>query len=242
MKSKIENLVSRGFVDVEIENKYLDTTFSQRVELLRSELPTDRTLGARLLAGGSDLSAIDYLIQALIKEKKLYPKIEICNTLASFGKNAVIPLIGLLGKIGNNQYKKVSENEFKKNNYPLPRDIAARTLVRIGTEALPDLLRTLNSDNLSILSEAIDAIGFICFYKPQSNLFLLLKKCFYRNQDSDLIKWKIFRAMSAFSESVSFLKEQQKKTSNEYLLIEIRRSLLLIKQERKTNQIKIEIC
>jgi hypothetical protein len=234
MKSTIENLVNRGFVDVGVENKYLDTTFNQRVDLLKSELPANRTLGARLLTEYSDLSAIDYLIVALIKEKKLYPKIEICNTLSSFGKSAVVPLIGLLGKIGNNQYKKVSGTDFKKNNYPLPRDIAARTLVRIGSAAFPDLLITLNSNSLTILSEAIDAIGFICFYEHQDNIFGLLKKCYYRNQDNDLIKWKIFRAMSAFPESFSFLKEQQMKISNEYLLIEIRRSLMLIKKERKT--------
>ena len=116
MKSKIEQIENRGFVAAEIENKYLDTTFEQRVILLKSKLSTDRTLGARLLTKNSDLSTIDYLIDALIKEKKLYSKIEICNSLVSFGIDAIIPLIGVLGLIGNNQHKEVPKTDFKKDN------------------------------------------------------------------------------------------------------------------------------
>jgi len=229
MKRKIEQIENRGFIAPEIENKYLDTTFEQRIVLLKSKLPTDRTLGARLLTKNSDLSTIDYLIEALIKEKKLYSKIEICNSLVSFGINAVIPLIGLLGQIGNNQHREVPKIDFKKDNYPLPRDIASRTLIRIGAKAIPDLLKVLDSNNLIKLSEAIDTIGFICFYEPQINVFGFLIKCFDSHVDNNLIKWKIFRAMSAFPESESFLRRQLQ-LINEPLQLEIERSLSLIKK------------
>jgi len=229
MKSTTEQLESRGFIADGIEEKYRGKTFEQRVELLKSDLPTDRSLGARLLARYSDLKTIDYLIEALVNEKKLYSKIEISNSLASFGEKAVNPLIGLLGKIGNNQHKIVPETDFKKNNYPLPRDIASRTLIRIGKIALPDLLNSLNGNDLSNLSELIDTIGFICFYESQENIFDTLKNCFYRNEQNDLIKWKIVRAMSAFPESDSFLREQLQ-LSNESLKLEIERSLSLIKK------------
>lgn len=229
MKSRIKQIENRGFVAVGIEEKYFDTTFEQRIVLLKSKLSTDRTLGARLLTGNSDLSTIAYLIDALIKEKKLYSKIEICNSLVSFGMDAVIPLIGLLGKIGNNQHKEVPETNFKKNNYPLPRDIAGRTLIRIGVKAIPDLLQVLDCNDSIQLSEAIDTIGFICFYEPQINVFRLLKKCFDSNADNDLIKWKIFRAMSAFPESETFLREQLQ-LNNESFKLEIERSLSLVRK------------
>jgi len=225
MKSNIEELENRGYIADGIEQKYPNASFEQRTELLKSNLPCERTLGARLLGTYPDIKAIDYLTNALIKEKKLYSKIEICNSLVSFGKDAVIPLIHLLGKIGTNQHRVLPERSFKKNSYPLPRDIAARILIRIGVTALPDLVAGLSNNDLSMLSELIDTIGFICFYEPQPNLLEPLKNCFYRNEQHDLIKWKIFRAMSAFSESRLFLKGQQEQEDNTRLKSEIERSL-----------------
>lgn len=80
MKSKTEQLENRGFIVFGVKNKFLDTSYEQRIGLLRSDLPTDRTIGARLLTKYYDLSTIDYLIEALIIEKKLYPKIENSNS------------------------------------------------------------------------------------------------------------------------------------------------------------------
>jgi hypothetical protein len=148
--------------------------------------------------------------------------------LVSFGKESVGPLILLLGKIGNNQYREIPKQAFKKTNYPLPRDIAARTLIRIGEPALSDLLKCLNSDNLNMLSEAVDAIGYICFYKNNKNIYIALEECLNRVNINNLIRWKIFRAMSAFPESKFFLCQQKLITRNEYFKMEIERSLKLI--------------
>lgn len=228
MKSRTEQLENRGYIADGLENDYYDTSFEQRLRLLKSDLPTDRTLGARLLAKYSDLSSVDVLINALIIEKKLYAKIEICNSLVTFGNDVIFPLIELMGKIGNNQHKRILNSKFKKDSYPLPRDIASRTIIRIGTKALPDLLKVLDSEDITQLSEVIDAIGFICFYEYQSEIFEQLKNCFYRYSENDLIKWKIIRAMSAFSESESFLNEQKQQLGNKNMEPEIERSLSLI--------------
>ena len=228
MKSKIEELEKRGFIANGIELKYSVASFEQRKELLKSNLPCERTLGAKLLGTYPDLKVIDCLIEAFIQEKKLYTKIELSNSLVTFGKDAVIPLIQLLGKIGNNRHTAISETDFRKKSYPLPRDIAARTLIRIGSIALPDLVMGLKSKDVSMLSELIDTIGFICFYDPQPNLLGELKYCFFRNEQNELIKWKIYRAMSAFPESLLFLKGQRVKEENSLLKREIERSLSLL--------------
>lgn len=227
MKSNPKQLESRGFVTEGAENAYLTTTLEQRVAMLKSSEPTTRTLGARLLAESGDAAAISYLIATLASEQKLYTKLEISRSLASFGERAVAPLVGLLGVVGDNQHTEADGKAFNKRSYPLPRDIAARTLVRIGSIALPELLKVVEDNDLTKLSEAIDAIGFICFYEPQQGIFKSLKMCFDRNAGNDLIQWKIIRAMSALPESEPFLTALLP-TCGERLRTEVERSLSLL--------------
>jgi hypothetical protein len=229
MKSDAAQLESRGYVANGIESSYSTISFEQRIVLLKSKQATERTLGARFLIKQSDLQVINCLITALQVETKLYTRLEICNSLVSYGRAAVMPLITVLGTIGNNQHRIVPTADFKKVSYPLPRDLAARTLIRIGTVALPDLLTALNSTDIVQLSEAIDAIGFICFYDYQSAIAGELEDCFYQNSQSELVKWKIFRAMSAFPETTAFLNQQLKLNAGA-LKAEIERSLCLIKK------------
>lgn len=230
MKSEQEQLTNRGYLIEGEESKYLCLSFDEKIKLLQSKTATDRTLGARLLVDSKENKVIEYLINALMIEKKLYSKIDICNSLVSFGQPSIKPLIAILGKVGTNQHKRAPEKEFKKNNYPLPRDIASRTLVRIGKNALPELVKILDSENENQLSEAIDAIGFICFYEYKPEIYTKLRTCYLKNSKNDLIRWKIIRAMSGFSESKSFLQEQKQKLRDERLIKEIERSLSLIKK------------
>ncbi len=232
MKSSSSQLFSRGFIAYGVEQNYQHLSFSERVNLLHSKTPSDRTLGARLLGLSTDLIAINYLIDALKAEKKLYTKMEICTQFESFGIDAVKPLIFLLGKVGNNQYRHIPGEKFKKKNYPLPHDIAARTLGRIGSIALPDLLKVLDSTDESVMSEAVDAIGYICFYNRQPHVFSHLEACFYRNSTNNLIKWKIFRAMSACAESEGFLNEHLMAQNNILIRNEIERSLAAIRKRK----------
>jgi hypothetical protein len=233
MKSKQDQLKSRGYLAEGAESGYHDKAFDYKIELLQSEIPTERTLGARLLADSKNAKTIDYLINALCIEKKLYPKIEICNSLVSCGQQSIKPLISLLGKIGNNQHKKLPEKEFKKDSYPLPRDIAGRTLVRFGQAALNKLVKVLDGNNQNQVSEAIDALGFICFYNSSPKIYKVLRNSYSKNSQNDLIKWKIIRAMSGFPESKTFLQEQKQQIQNNRIRKEIERSLLLIKKHGK---------
>jgi hypothetical protein len=230
MKSSSSQLSSRGFIADGVEQNYQHLSFSERINLLHSKNPADRTLGARMLGLSADLSVINYLIDALKVEKKLYTKMEICTQLESFGIDAVKPLISLLGKVGNNQYRHIPEEKFRKKNYPLPHDIAARTLGRMGSIALSDLLKVLDTSDESVSSEAIDSIGYICFYNSQTDVFPHLEACFFRNSHNDLIKWKIFRAMSAFADSKAFLEDQHELENNELIRNEIERSLILVRK------------
>jgi hypothetical protein len=232
MKSTPEQMEKRGFIVSGIDMKYIDSTFKQHLGLLKSRLPFERTIGARLLQRTGNKSSVKHLVAALADEKMLYTKIEICNSLVSFGKDSILPLIGLLGKIGNNQYREIPAKTFNKNNYPLPRDIAARTLGRIGQTALTELIKCLNSDDMSTLSEAIDAIGFISFYNDQKIAYYSLRECISRIHINDLIRCKIYRAMSAFPESETFLKEQIFIVSNGSLRMEIERSLSILSTKK----------
>ena len=232
MKSTEAQLAARGFLPAGFEADYLGLLAEEQFNLLQSKSPVERTLGARLLGLGKNVIAINWLIQALRTEKKLYTKIEISNSLSSYGEPAVIPLIELLGKIGKNQHAMVSGKGFRKESYPLPRDIASRTIIRIGSKALPELFNAIATDDIDTLSEAIDTIGFIHFYDKQPEVYAHLYSCFQRNIDNELIKWKIIRAFSGCTESKSFLHELLSTEKDILIIREIERSLLLIGKRR----------
>ena len=232
MKSDEEQLMNRGYLATGDETPYLDRTFNEKVAFLKSRVPIDRTLGARLLLNSKDSKAISFLISALIVEKNLYPKVEICNSLFSCGEDSIKPLVKILGKVGKNQHKVIPEDVFDKDSYPLPRDIAGRTLIRFGQAALSELEKVLGSKEIRQLCEAIDAVGFICFYDCKPEVFEKLKKCYLKNSQNSLIKWKIICAMSGFPESESFLLDQKNKIDDERIKKEIERSVLLIKTRK----------
>lgn len=231
MKSKKEQLESRGFIPDQFEADYRHLDFAAIKELLYSPIPCDRTLAARLIKDKAPDASILLLCEAFGNEKKLYTKLEICSSLVHFGDQSIKPLIKLLGKIGNNQHKEVPKTIFKKNSYPLPRDIAARTLIRFGKNALPALLTFIRNADNKALSEAIDAIGFINYYDYSSEVFPVLKTCFLQNTDNELITFKIIRAFSSCPESISFLNEVKGTFQNQRLVNETERSLKLSSKE-----------
>jgi HEAT repeat protein len=226
MTRKQEQLQARGFISDEIE--FDPISLDEIIKLLRSNVPSERTLGARLLSDHKTKESVDYLINALRGERKLYSKIEMCNSLVELSELSIHPLIICLGTVGNNQHKVVPEKEFLKDSYPLPRDIVARTLVRIGKRSIPELCSLLETKNVSVLSEVIDAIGHINFYASIENIYHPLKSCYIRNRSEDLIKWKLIRAFSGIDESEGFLIELLATTENDRLKSEIERSLRLI--------------
>ena len=241
MASKLEQIRGRGFLTDGIASEFENISFDEKIELLGSKIATERTLGARLLRDESTEEVVGCLINALMTEEKLYPKIEICNALSEMEEIAIKPLVMCLGKIGNNQHKIIPQEEFLKDSYPLPRDIASRTLIRIGGNAIPELLKHLKVEDKSILSEVIDTIGHINFNSEPGDIYELLKSCYNRNNREDLIKWKIIRAFSGINESEDFLNNQYVEINNKRLKKEIKRSLRLIikrKNQMETSGIK----
>jgi hypothetical protein len=181
---------------------------------------------------------IPVLCENLKNEKKLYTKIAICESLSSFGEDSIKYLIPMLGTVGKNRHKEVPEKLFGKVNYPLPRDIAARVLIRIGVPALPYLEEVLENGNDYQKPEAVDAIGFISFYeKNESSLYALIslyKKC--KDKD-ELLEWKIIRALESFksAESIDILKDVSENHENKIIRLEAGRSLSHMKRIKKIN-------
>jgi len=134
------------------------------------------------------------------------------------------------GTIGKNQHLTVPEEPFRKTSYPLPRDIAARTLIRIGEIALPLLFEVLKRDEQPKISEAIDTIGFICSKNPHPEYLGELLTCFRKHFNSELIRWKLIRAMSAFQASDPFLEEQFVNEIQPAIKQEIKRSLGILRK------------
>lgn len=228
MKSSEEQLKSRGFLPESFNTETYKLNLSEKLDMLKSKVPVTRTLAARLLKSGfKDTDVVDALICALAIEDKLYSRIEISEALISCGGLAISPLIRNLGKTGNNQHRFIPEKEFNKPGYPLPRDISARILSRMGSDALAQLLSFVKYADESQLSEAIDAIGFICFYNYNQKVFPALKSIYLQNGENDLIKWKVIRACSGIPESPDFLKSERDTLKNTFLQSEIDRSIKL---------------
>jgi hypothetical protein len=222
----------RGFVAEGDEIIYAESSNDELIDLLKSRIAIERTIGARLLGSRGDVS-IEYLLIAIKTEEKLYPRLEICRSLAQIGEPSIDGLIQLLGVIGNNQHQTPSDEPFLKESYPLPRDLAARTLISIGQPALPVLCGVLNEDHPAKISEAIDAIGFICSKGGADQYLKTLMTCYNRFKNNDLLRWKLIRAMSSFPESLIFLEKHLSVENNPAIQQEIKRSIRIINKIRR---------
>lgn len=171
------------------------------------------------------------LLNQLQKEKALYTKIEIQNQLSKYGD--ISQMCQYLGKIGNNQYKEIPIRSSLKKSYPLPRDIIARSLSYIDTQRFIEFYHLLPTLTIQQFQEAIDALGFFCFYNPQvimNEIYEYIKSCFTTYQEYELITWKLVTCLSAFSMSTDFLIELKQTQKHPTILKEVERSLRLIDQ------------
>lgn len=235
MKSSKSALAQRGFVtEKEItDSSHLNS--NQLMKMLQSKSPQDRTIASTLLGQKSDTTAIVPLCEALKTEKKLYSKIAISEALGSFGKDAVKKLTPLLGKIGNNQYRKLPAKPFNKTNYPLPRDIIARTITKVGVEALPFLMEILQKGLEEQISEAIDAIGYISYYSNDNSSLNSLWDCLENYKNNQIIVWKIIWSFQAFPDKkvISFLHDIKLSSESQQIRWEAERSLIQIESSSK---------
>jgi len=163
-------------------------------------------------------------------EKKLYTKIALSETLATYGELVVEPLINLLGKIGKNQESKIPETGFYKTSFPLPRDLAARILCRLGDGVLTSLeyFMDVTKDEQALL-EAIDAYGHIVYTDKIDRSSHVLRALIEKHPADNLfLRYKITRCLSGFHDkwAQSFLLETIQ-LNHDGLRVEALRSLLL---------------
>lgn len=196
MKDKARE--ARGQVNEAEIHRYEGCTQKQLEQLLKSNVSKERTSAAILMGKKTLIESIPNLLEALQKEKSLYSKIAISETLGLLGEPAVTGLVKLLGVIGNNQETELPIKYFDKKSYPLPRDIAARTLVKIGRPALPQLMQTAQSAKRYVLSEAIDAIGNIASNTNDLRPLTYMLEALNGHMSDSFLTWKYVRALSGF--------------------------------------------
>ena len=205
--------------------------------LLNSKIPVERSCTAIHPREYKNPTVIAELCHQLTIEKKLYTKIALCETLAEFAELSIEPLIGLLGRIGKNQETIIPEAGFYKVSYPLPRDIAARTICRLGIGAILPLENFIKSSkDMNALAQAIDAYGHIIYSNKIICSSSTLQELYEKQPKNDFLKYKITRCLSGIHDNwaKSFLLEIIQ-TGCKGLRLEALRSLLLLKIEIPSN-------
>lgn len=188
----------RGQISETEVTEYAGLSGDELEVLLMSADPKKRTIAAILTGNGKIVAMIPLLCKGLLTEKALYARIAISEALGKMGEPAVEPLIALLGKVGNNQETRLPEKYCEKKSYPLARDMAARTLVKIGKSAMPGLLKKLAAGDSFETQQAIDAIGGIASKTRDQHGLLLLRQALSVYRDNAVTTWKVTRALSAF--------------------------------------------
>jgi hypothetical protein len=239
MKSTERQLESRGFVTEETAALFKDISLEEIEELLKSHKPCEVTLGAKVSAFVKHEQLLPLLCAALADEKKLYTKLAICEALAAYGESSLPYLIPLLGVIGNNQHKKAGLFDLNKKSFPLPRDIAARIIIRIGEPALPLLEDILVNGTYIQKAEAVDAIGQIAYNFKNLRSEHSLHNLFNAYSEDELICWKVIRALQSFNscKTESLLKLIISESGNSIFTAEAERSMKQIQKRRVVSEI-----
>ncbi|MDD5499192.1 MAG: HEAT repeat domain-containing protein [Dehalococcoidales bacterium] len=178
-----------------------DAGVDELIALLRNKDAKKRTIAAVLSGNRRITIMIPQLCSCLVSERSLYSRIAISEALGKMGEPAVVPLIALLGKIGNNQETKLPLKYCTKKSYPLARDMAARTLVKIGQPALPALIDKIRRGDDFETQQAIDAIGGIVSKTNDQRPLKPLLETLNGPPANEVTTWKIIRALSAFKHS-----------------------------------------
>jgi hypothetical protein len=169
---------------------------------LNSPIPIVRTCAATVFGNHKTPEAVSYLCQRLKVEKKLYCKIAISDALVKIGSFSVKPLLALLGKVGSNQETEIPRKGFNKKSYPLPRDIAARTLCRIGGDILPEIFEFIKQTKQPIeIEQAIDVIGHIVYTNKLSIDSKILIQIADKFSEFPMVQFKIARCFSGFTDN-----------------------------------------
>jgi HEAT repeat protein len=189
---------ARGEVTIEFTEQFEICTDQDLLALLNNDDSQVRTAAAKILGQRKTLAAIPDLCSRFSVEKALYARIAISNALSRIGVAALPELRKYIGKIGANQHQDLPSDIFKKWNYPCPRDIVIRSIIRMGAPALKELNECLQTSDETVLGEIIDAIGHISFYSHDQSSFDNLMTIFTKYPHHQVIVWKVIRALQAF--------------------------------------------
>lgn len=190
-----------------------------------------RTTCVRLFAEkyNQDRDFTDILLNLLKKEKALYTKLEIQNQLSKYGHISL--MCQYLGCIGHNQYKEIPNKVSFDRNYPLPKDIIARSLANLDQARFLEFYHLLPTLPYLKFQEAIDSFGFFCFYHPDvvtQDMYRFVCSSFLTYKDHPIIIWKLVTCLSAFPMSTHFLEDFKKTQKNSTLIQEVERTLTII--------------
>lgn len=188
----------RGQISPEELDAYVEFQTKDLIEMLSTDNPQKRTISATILGNREDKKSIVHLCNSLKKEKALYSRIAMSEALGKMGEEAVPPLINLLGQIGNNQEIELPKKYFNKKSFPLARDMAARTIIKIGKPAITYLIKVMEEQDDLIVQQAIDALGGIAAKTGDKSALPVLLNGLERYPDNEITLWKIIRALSGF--------------------------------------------
>lgn len=235
MKTDTETLRKRGFLtNTEAEPFFLYSK-EELLDLLKDKEAVNRTAALFILRNFVEINELDSVLLAmLVKEKALYTKLEICDILTTGNEVTIERMIPYMGTIRGNQYRTVPEKVSKKKSYPLPRDIIARTMAKMNPMYFDTILDIINHEQVKIVAEAIDAIGWQVFYHQElatNDNYQVILNTLKRFENDELMMWKLITCLSAFNQSEDYLKAIR--TDNKVINEEINRSLNLIMSRKK---------
>lgn len=197
MKDRSTARNQRGEITAKDLEPFRHLTDGELTCLLRDPDSRARAVAARLLGDRRCADAVGALCERLSAEKALYARLAAGEALAAIGMPALPALISQLGNIGGNQYRAVPDTGFYKKSYPLPRDLAARVIIRMGEAALPALEEVIRQGDRTSRLEAVDAIGHIAFYSKNTRSQGVLLDLFNRSSGDSLTRWKLVRAFQS---------------------------------------------
>ncbi len=234
-KSSEEAFRKRGKFDESDYKKYVGESFFTLVNMINDDNPVKRSVAINILSDDiiTDESLIRLVLDRIIIEKCLYVRLEISRTLEKAGRNAADIMIEYLGMVGDNRYEEISGEVSKKKSYPLPRDLIARMLGNMDKEVFPSLVDAIDKVDKNILSELIDAIGFMVYKNKELSTvenLQIINDIIKDNVYNELILWKCALALMSFpfEESIFILNEM---LDNKKLEAQAKRSISLIKEK-----------
>ncbi|MDG5814675.1 hypothetical protein QA601_06285 [Chitinispirillales bacterium ANBcel5] len=166
------------------------------IKMLYSSVAAKRTIASKLLSECGTERSVKALCDRLWVEKKLYTRIAVCESLVTLQDSAYPYLLEMLSTIGNNQQKEIPQKGFLKTSYPLPRDLAARTLCRFDKQYLGRFIDfAYQLQSLLALEQLIDVIGHMVYshrVKMDSRKIIGL----YSIHQTEMVKYKVIRSLS----------------------------------------------